>query len=140
MKKKIKMQYLHKDTINNVSVSDSSNSNINIVTHTFNLENTKPNSIIYLSAIIYKNDNIFTNVNNLNTIKLNDYGCITYTIPLFIVDFNNLYTINTKETTPIISKIISGSGKFAGIKGYVKTIYDKDICYITIYRCSKFHL
>lgn len=131
-RKKMRIQYTHVDTIKNVTITNTSNPDVNTITHVFDLENTKQKSEIYLTSTVYRNDNILTNINNLNTIKINDVGCINFIIPLFNVNFDNLWYINGKDTSPIISEITSGSGKFANIKGYVKTTYKKDKCFMTI--------
>ena len=130
--KTIKLSYVHEDTSGNVTFTGSSNRYVNIITHVFDLQGTEKNSQIFLSSTVYQNNNILTNVNTENTIKINDKGCITFSIPIFFVDNNNFYYINQKETTPIISKITSGSGMFSNVKGYVKTIFKKNVCYMTI--------
>jgi hypothetical protein len=129
---KIYVNYTHVDIEEDISILPTLNPNIRIITHRFNLENTNPDSKFYTSAIVYFDDNILTNVNNMNTIKIAGEGCINYSIPYFVVDSTNNYYVNQTENNPIISTIISGSGKFAGIKGHVETKYIEDKSYMTI--------
>lgn len=138
--KKLKLYYTHIDTLENVSVTETSNSDTKIITHYFDLEGTKPNSKIYTFATVYRNDDTMINVNNFNTIKINGVGCIEYSIPFFVANSNydnienniEINYVNLIETKKIISTITSSSGKLAGIKGYVETKYKNNICYTTI--------
>lgn len=130
--KKIHTYYVHTDYIQNISITQSSNPNINLITHKFKLEKIERDSELFTSAIVYNENDILTSVNNLNTIKIPNVGCITYMIPIFKVNSQNMYYVNENENQPIISKIISGSGKFANIDGIIETTYDKKICYTTI--------
>lgn len=128
---KICVNYTHIDTANNISITNTSNPKILLISHKFDLENTVPNSKFFTSATVYFDDNINTNINNMNTIKIANKGCISYSIPCFLVNNNNYY-INKKEYNPIVSEITSSSGEFAGIKGHVETRFIKNKSYITI--------